>query len=93
MNIIHRDIKPENILLTELPHDINSEFTIKLIDFGTSALVNLSKKVLQNVIKVSKFSAPEVHMNDYNDKCDEWSLGVVMYTMLSGMEPFRGRTE
>ena len=84
-NIIHRDIKPENILLTE-------EGELKLIDFDTAILMDVARQVTGSV-GTAFYMAPEVlRKGTYNEKCDVWSMGVVMYILLSGQPPFGGYT-
>lgn len=84
--IVHRDLKPENILLeTKNASDIS----IKLIDFGTSNFFNKGKKLTLKV-GTPYYIAPEVMKREYNNKCDIWSLGVIMYILLSGYPPFDG---
>ena len=88
-NIVHRDIKPENILL-EI--NSNNDLVIKLIDFGSS---NYLKKGLRLSLKVGTpyYIAPEILRRDYNNKCDIWSCGVIMYLLLTGGPPFDGQDE
>ena len=81
MNIAHRDIKPENVL-------INESGNLKLIDFGLSKQVK-SKK-MNTIVGTPYYIAPEVLKGKYNVKCDIWSLGVIMYILLSGYLPFGG---
>ncbi|CAG9326197.1 unnamed protein product [Blepharisma stoltei] len=86
-NIIHRDLKPENILLEE----VNGELTIKVADFGSS--VFFSKNKIKGCFGSVYYIAPEVLENSYNELCDEWSCGVILYILLSGKPPFGGKSE
>jgi calcium-dependent protein kinase len=83
--IVHRDLKPENLLLEQ--HSETA--SIKVIDFGTSALID-PKKVLSQKLGTPYYTAPEVLKSNYNEKCDVWSCGVIMYIMLCGYPPFNG---
>lgn len=83
--IVHRDIKSDNILF--LKNDINSP--IKLIDFGISVKFEKDTKLKEKTGTVL-YIAPEVIGGSYDEKCDIWSLGVLMYMMLSGTPPFYG---
>lgn len=68
-----------------------NEIFIKLIDFGTSIYIN--NQPLTQELGTIYYIAPEVFKNNYNEKCDLWSCGVILYTMLCGHPPFRGRKE
>ena len=83
--IIHRDLKPENILLEEAGDDLN----IKLVDFGTATFYN-RKKRLTGKMGTAYYVAPEVLVGSYDEKCDVWSSGVIIYIMLCGRPPFEG---
>ena len=83
--IVHRDLKPENIMLESTDDDL----TIKIIDFGTSNYYNKKEK-LSLKVGTPYYIAPEILKGTYNDKCDMWSLGVIMYILLSGTPPFYG---
>lgn len=83
--IVHRDIKSDNILF--LQNDINSP--VKLIDFGISVRFEKNTKLREKTGTVL-YIAPEVINGSYDEKCDIWSCGVLMYTMLSGLPPFYG---
>jgi calcium-dependent protein kinase len=71
---VHRDIKPENIMY-------DAEGSIRLVDFG---LAKQTKAVMNVVAGTPYFMAPEVIDGHYTEKCDIWSLGVVLYMLLSG---------
>jgi calcium-dependent protein kinase len=87
-NIVHRDLKPENILLEQ-----NKEFDqIKIIDFGT-ALVFDPARPLDEKLGTPYYIAPEVLTKNYSSKCDIWSIGVIVYILLSGTPPFTGATD
>ena len=69
-------------------------FDVKLIDFGCSKLFNPKESQFQDKISGTLvYSAPEVLTQQYNEKCDIWSCGVLMYILLSGELPFKGVTE
>ena len=91
-NILHRDLKLENILISEVEKDIKTKetfFTIKIIDFGTAKIFqrNKTEKV---VVGSSYYIAPEVFKHKYNEKCDTWSVGVILYMLIVGRAPFDG---
>lgn len=88
-NIAHRDLKPENILID--PYEGNP-LNVKIIDFGT-ALICPPNSNINGVTGTPYYIAPEVLLRRYTPKCDVWSLGVIMYILLSGMPPFNGETD
>ena len=70
-------------------------YEVKLIDFGCSKyfVKNKKKKKLSGIIGTSIYCSPEVVDNLYDENCDEWSCGVLMYILLCGEPPFYGENE
>ena len=83
--ICHRDIKPENFIFAN--GDLGSE--VKLIDFGLSVKYGGGQSLTQ-VCGTPYYVAPEVLCKSYTEACDIWSLGVILYILLSGYPPFDG---
>ena len=89
LGIIHRDIKPENILIPS-GSGVNIDYTLlKIIDFGASVLMKGGKKITFR-FDTPYYIAPEVLKQSYNEKCDIWSTGVILYLLLVGSPPFDG---
>lgn len=78
--IIHRDIKAENIM-------IGSDGEIKLIDFGLSYFKKKGEKVSE-IAGTPYYMAPEILLGQYGFEVDIWSLGVLLYILVSGYLPF-----
>lgn len=89
-NVCHRDLKPENFMFED--HSENAE--VKLIDFGLSNKFfdKFANKELVSFVGTPEYVAPEVIQGGYGQKCDIWSVGVLMYVMLSGKLPFSAGT-
>ena len=90
MRIIHRDLKPENIMIDE--RKPNNFLSVKLIDFGTAKIFSENTK-LNTAIGTSYYMAPEVISRNYNESCDIWSIGVIMYMLLLNVPPFPGNDD
>mgnify|MGYP000955733285 FL=1 len=84
-HIVHRDIKPHNIMLTE-------DGRIKVTDFGIARAATASTVTnTSNVIGSVHYFSPEQARGGYTDeKSDIYSLGIVMYEMITGKVPFEG---
>lgn len=82
-NILHRDIKPDNILLTD---DFK---TLKIVDFGLAKLI-VDNQLNQTVCGSPLYMSPELAQHKtYNFRSDIWSMGMVLYEMLFGFNPFQ----
>lgn len=87
--IMHRDLKPENILIDTLT---SKTLTIKIIDFGFAHCF-FDNDEYQPRAGTAYYMAPEVIMKNYNETCDIWSCGVILYIMACGKQPFYGATQ
>lgn len=84
-NIVHRDIKPQNII-------ISTEGKVKVTDFGIARAAT-SNTIHSDVMGSVHYSSPEQARNGFVDgKSDIYSLGIVMYEMVTGHVPFDGDT-
>lgn len=87
--VCHRDIKPENILFSD-KEDIS---TLKIADFGLSRVFSNENKTMTSIVGTTFYMAPEVLRGNYNEKCDIWSAGCILYIMLCGRPPFYAKND
>ena len=88
LGIAHRDLKTENFLFDTTC----ATKELKLVDFGLSNKFGRGFEQLHSKVGTIYYVAPEVLMGNYDAKCDMWSLGVLLFTMLSGNLPFYDET-
>ena len=88
--ICHRDIKPENICFLNLGDMDNN--SVKVIDFGFGKIFD-PQKAIKSQVGSALYMAPEVINKNYTNKCDIWSLGVILYFLLAGKPPFIGNND
>ena len=86
--IVHRDLKPENLLY--LTKDENSP--IKVIDFGMSKKFD-NKSFMKEKVGTAYYISPEVLKGKYDEKCDIWSAGVILYIIICGYPCFNGDSD
>ncbi|HSK08225.1 MAG TPA: protein kinase, partial [Vicinamibacterales bacterium] len=86
--IVHRDIKPTNVILTE-------DGEVKLLDFGVAKLERSAVVTRPGIlVGTLAYMAPEQITGDAVDqRADLWSLGVVLFEMLTGRRPFEGTNQ
>ena len=72
----------------------NDRPIIKLIDFGYAINIPENNKLLFEVVGTLSYSSPELlNKFGYNEKIDIWSLGIIIFNMLTGLEPFNNDTD
>ncbi len=85
-SVIHRDIKPANLMLMK-------DDTLKITDFGTAKILALNTAQTANVIGTPSHMSPEqIKGKPVDGRTDIFSLGVVLYEMLTGAKPFPGES-
>ena len=96
--ICHRDLKPQNILFW----NENPNSPVKIVDFGISKIYdpslsslreefgNVKNNKMTNMVGTIHYLSPEFIKGKYTEICDVWSLGVILYLLLCGFQPFNG---
>ena len=82
---MHRDLKLQNILLTEKSDNAQ----LKLADFGLAKRQENKEDLFETICGTPIYMAPELQRNEnYSEKADLWSLGVILFEMVAGVPPF-----
>ncbi|XP_053202738.1 ribosomal protein S6 kinase alpha-1-like isoform X2 [Panonychus citri] len=89
--VVHRDLKPSNIMYADISACPQS---IRICDFGFAKQMRAGNGLLMTPCYTANFVAPEVlKKQGYDEACDIWSMGVLLYTMLAGHTPFANGPE
>ena len=92
-NIIHRDLKLENILV-KFENKEKNIYTVKLTDYGASKQLISTTRKMKTHIGTILTMAPEILLEEeYDSKCDIWSLGVIIYQLYFKQYPYNAQTE
>eukprot|EP00475_Leptophrys_vorax_P021886 TRINITY_DN2971_c0_g1_i1.p1 TRINITY_DN2971_c0_g1~~TRINITY_DN2971_c0_g1_i1.p1 ORF type:complete len:466 (+),score=-31.22 TRINITY_DN2971_c0_g1_i1:110-1507(+) len=106
--VVHRDLKLENVLLHETPEallecaaggaggtPLLGPLVARVADFGLAECLESPEgnKLLTGAVGSPFYMAPEVLTSEYDYSADVWSLGVILYILLSGVPPFWGPTD
>jgi serine/threonine protein kinase/tetratricopeptide (TPR) repeat protein len=84
--VVHGDIKPKNIR-------IDSHGQVRVLDFGIAKALSLSRKLTRNEFGSVPYSSPErLDLGEVNAGSDLWSLGVMLYELVTGMQPYHADT-
>ncbi|XP_016297587.1 ribosomal protein S6 kinase 2 alpha isoform X5 [Sinocyclocheilus anshuiensis] len=89
--VVHRDLKPSNILYVD---ESGNPESLRICDFGFAKQLRADNGLLMTPCYTANFVAPEVlKRQGYDEGCDIWSLGVLLYTMIAGFTPFANGPE
>jgi len=90
--IIHRDLKLANILVKYEDND-KKQFVVKLTDYGISKQLNSMSKCFTHTGTLLTMAPEVLNEEEYNSKCDIWSLGILIYQLYFKEYPYNGNTE
>ena len=92
-NIVHRDIKLNNILIKYLDQN-KTQYKVLLSDYGISNQINSITQKLNTYIGTRLLMAPEILESlPYTNKCDLWSLGIIIYQLYTKRLPYEGNVD
>ncbi len=87
----HRDLKPSNILYSYTNKE-KTDFIIKICDFGLTTGLENKTQIDKTNAGTPIFKAPEVETGEYNNKCDLYSIGIILYMLKTREYIFEGKT-
>ncbi|MEM7468248.1 MAG: protein kinase [Pseudomonadota bacterium] len=86
-DILHRDLKPQNVI-------IDQESQVKLLDFGIAKIVEAGASVTSRALGTVSYMSPEqFNAQEQDERTDIWALGILFFEMLTGVTPFKGKTQ
>lgn len=82
--VIHRDLNPSNIM-------VDSKFNVKVADFGLAKNIMGPSQINQSFVGTLIYSCPQIVQNQsYSEKADIWSLGCIIFELMTLKPPFAG---
>lgn len=90
--VIHKDLKPENVMLSTPRHTPVQDMHVVVVDFGLSEVFAHPTARSETVSGTPPYMSPEVWQGNFSKSCDVWSVGCMLFFLLSGRLPFVAST-
>jgi len=91
-SVIHKDLKPENVMLSTAKHTPVQDMHVVVVDFGLSEMFSSPTDRSSIISGTPPYMAPEVWQGNFSKSCDIWSVGVMLFFLLSGRHPFMAQS-